>query len=81
MRRPWIAMRGRCEAPEVGSAVGTLSTQLSGVRTLVLDRRRPPSGGQYAGYRFVKVSTTAVFLRRWASLTGMNRPVLASLPT
>ena len=36
---------------------------------------------QQAGYFFVKVSTTAVFLRRCASLTGMNRPVLVSLPT
>jgi len=37
--------------------------------------------GENAGYFFVKVSTTAVLLRRWASLTEMNRPVLASLPT
>ena len=38
--------------------------------------------GNKRGYFFlVIVSTTAVFLRRWASLTEMNRPVSASLPT
>jgi hypothetical protein len=42
---------------------------------------RPPSMGQNESYFFVMVSTTAVFLRRWASLTERNRPVLASLPT
>src|SRR5215831_4761624 len=42
---------------------------------------RPPSRGQNEGYFLVMVSTTAVFLRRWASLTEMNCPVLASLPT
>jgi len=70
-----------CYAPGMGGAVGTPSTQPSGVRTRALDGRRPPSMGQNEGYFFVKVSTTAVFLRRWASLTEMNRPVFASLPT
>src|SRR5262249_53360839 len=30
---------------------------------------------------FLMASTTAVLVRRFASLTEMNRPVLASLPT
>ena len=42
---------------------------------------RPPSMGQNESYFFVMVSTMAVFLRRWASLTERNRPVLVSLPT
>ena len=42
---------------------------------------RSPCMGQNESYFVVMVSTTAVFLRRWASLTERNRPVLASLPT
>jgi len=41
----------------------------------------PSQLGQNEGYFLVMVSTTAVFLRRWASFTDMNRPVSASLPT
>src|SRR5215471_15125585 len=36
---------------------------------------------QREGYFLWKVSTTAVFLRRFASLTEMKRPVFASLLT
>ena len=70
-----------CYGPEMDGAVGTPSTQPSGVSPRALDGRRSPSMGQHEGYFFVKVSTTAVFLRRLASLTEMNRPVFASLPT
>ena len=51
------------------------------IRECSLFPGRPPRLGQNEGYFFVMVSTTAVFLRRLASLTEMNRPVLASLPT
>ena len=79
--RPWIAQRGRGEVSALRGAVGTSSPQPSVARTRALDRRRPHSRGQDAGYRLWNVSTMAVFLRRWASLTDMNRSVLASLPT
>jgi hypothetical protein len=81
MLRPLTSESGMCYAPEMGGAVGTPSTQPSGVSTRALDGRRPPSMGQHESYGFLKVSTTAVFLRRLASLTAVNRPVFVSLPT
>ena len=81
MLRPLTTERGMGYAPEMGGAVRTPSIQSSAVSTLALDGRRPPSRGQHEAYGFLKTSTTAVFLRRLASLTDMNRPVLVSLPT
>jgi len=80
MRRPLPAERSMGYAPERGGAVGTPSIQPLGVSTRALDGCRPPRRGQHEDYCFGKVSTTAVLLRRWASLTDMNRPVLVSLP-
>jgi len=42
--RPEIAQRGRGEVSALGGTVGTSSPQPSGVRTLALERRRPPAG-------------------------------------
>jgi hypothetical protein len=81
MLRPLTTERGMGYAPEMGGAVRTPSTQSSAVDTFALDGRRPPNRVQHKVYGFLKVSTTAVFLRRLASLIDMNCPVLVSLPT
>jgi hypothetical protein len=84
---PCISMRegqtaGRCQ-PRWGfasqaSAMLTAAAKKSQAADRLLGRER---GNQRGHFFLVIVSTTAVFLRRCAALTEINRPVLASLPT
>jgi len=64
---------GSCRRPRSPGVVFSPLTKKPR-RSGVLDYLRPLQGG------FFMVSTTAVFLRRSATLTGMNFPVPASRP-